>query len=219
MTAIAQQFSTLSRRTVLALGLLLGAAVALPHAASAATPAETFVQDNINKGLVILNDKALSKDQRRDQFEKFLFGLTDMKALAADSLGVYRRGAPQADIDAFTVAFQNYFAAVFQSYFDKYTSQSLKVIGSQEISPEEIYVTTQLINPADKSGNPPTQIVFRLANTNGRLVVTDASVSGVRLLFTKKSEFASVLGDNDGKIPVLVQKLNAITASIKTSLR
>jgi phospholipid transport system substrate-binding protein len=219
MTVLAEQFSSLTRRALLALGLLLAAAIVMPLAAKAATPAESFVQDNISRGLAILNDKALTKDQRRDQFEKFLFGLTDMKALAMDSLGIYRRGASQTDLDAFTISFQNYYAAVFQSYFDKYTNQTLKVIGSQELSPDEISVTTQLINPADKSGNPPLQIVFHLANANGRFSVKDASVAGVRLLFTKKSEFASILGNNDGKIPVLVQKLDAITANIKSTLR
>ncbi len=208
-----------ARRQFLSLALLALALFLAAMPAKAATPAEAFVQDNINKGLTILNDNQLTRDQRRDQFEQFLFGLTDMKSLSMDALGVYRRGASQSDLDAFSVAFQNYVAAVFQSYFDKYTGQSLQVLGSQEFSPDEIYVNTRLVNPADKSGNPPLQIVFRLSNSNGRFVVTDASVAGARLLFTKKAEFAAVLGDNDGKMPVLVNKLNAITENIKSTLR
>src|SRR5689334_16888991 len=103
MTVFAQQFSLLPRRALLALGLMLATIVVMPPTAKAATPAESFVQDNISRGLAILNDKALTKDQRRDQFEKFLFGLTDMKTLAMDSLGIYRRGASQTDLDAFTL--------------------------------------------------------------------------------------------------------------------
>ena len=41
-----------------------------------------FVDDNIHKGLDILNNKPLSTEQRRDQFESFLLGLTDMKRIA-----------------------------------------------------------------------------------------------------------------------------------------
>ena len=42
----------------------------------------TYVSDNIHKGLDMLNNKALSAEQNRDQFESFLLGLTDMKRIA-----------------------------------------------------------------------------------------------------------------------------------------
>ncbi len=71
-----------ARRALLALGLLLAAPFLAAAPVQAATPAESFVQDNINKGLMILNDKGLSKDQRQQQFEQFLFGLTDMHSLS-----------------------------------------------------------------------------------------------------------------------------------------
>src|ERR1700679_3127978 len=99
----------LPRRGVLALGLglsglsLLGGLPAL----AAGNVAEAFVDDNIHKGLDILNNKTLSTEQRRVQFEGFLLGLTDMKRIAVFTLGNYRRSASQADQDAFDAAFQN----------------------------------------------------------------------------------------------------------------
>ena len=85
--------------------------------------------DNIHKGLDILNNKGLSAEQRRSQFEQFLLGLTDMKRIADFTLGNYRRSASPADQDAFDAAFQNYAVAVYQSYFAKYAGQTLKVTG------------------------------------------------------------------------------------------
>ena len=46
--------------------LLAGQALAVP------TVAESFVDENIHKGLDILSDKRLSSVQRRDQFEGLL---------------------------------------------------------------------------------------------------------------------------------------------------
>lgn len=215
MTILTASFS-LARRTFLACSLLFAGQMFVAAPAMAATPAEAFVQENISKGLVLLNDKQLSKDQRRDQFAKFLVGLTDMRSLAMDVLSQYRRGASQADLDAWTTAFQNHCSVLFQSYLDNYTNQKLTVTGSQQFAPDDIRVTARMTDP---NGKPPVDIVFYISNSNGRLVVTDASVSGARLLLTKKAEFASVLGDNDGKIPVLIQKLDAITANIKSGLR
>ncbi len=80
----------LARRIVLALAALLPVLIAGP-AAAAGNVAETFVTDNIHKGLDLLNNKSLSAPQKREQFESFLVGLTDMKRIAMFTLGQYRR--------------------------------------------------------------------------------------------------------------------------------
>ena len=57
----------LSRRTLLAM-FAAPLVLAGPAAAAAPTVAESFVDENIHKGLEILRDKRLSSVQRRDQF-------------------------------------------------------------------------------------------------------------------------------------------------------
>ena len=137
-------------------------------AMAAANPAEDFVQDNIHKGLELLNNKQLSPDQRRTQFEGFLLSLTDMKRIADFTLGQYRRSASPADLAAFEGAFQNYAVAVYQSYFSKYAGQSLKVTGSQTRAADDFIVATQLIDPNDKSGQQPLEVDFRVRTDSGK---------------------------------------------------
>ncbi|MEP6829060.1 MAG: ABC transporter substrate-binding protein, partial [Rhizomicrobium sp.] len=138
------------RRTVLAMSLALTAAGALP--ASAATPAEAFIAENIQKGLVILNDRQMSEAQRADQFQQLLLGLTDTKRIAAFTLGQYVRTASQADQDEFAAAFQTYSIAVYRSYLGKYAGQTLKVTGSSQRAPDDFIVTTVTVDPNDRSG-------------------------------------------------------------------
>src|ERR1700743_1204375 len=95
------RFSTIPSPAVLAMALSFAPSLAVTSPALAANPAEDFVQDNIHKGLDILNNKGLSTDQRRTQFENFLLGLTDMKRIADFTLGQYRRSASPADVTAF----------------------------------------------------------------------------------------------------------------------
>ena len=90
------RFPSILRRTFLATLLSLSAAL-FTGPALAASPAEDFVQQNIHKGLELLNNKQLSADQRRTQFEGFLLGLTDMKRIADFTLGQYRRTASPQD--------------------------------------------------------------------------------------------------------------------------
>jgi phospholipid transport system substrate-binding protein len=200
---------TILRRSLLVLGLLFSGLMfgALP-AAAAANPAEGFVQDNIHKGLELLNNKALSPDQRRAQFSEFLMSLTDMKRIADFTLGQYRRGASPAELSAFDAAFQNYAIAVYQSYFSKYAGQTLKVIGSQARSADDYIVSTQMIDPNDHSGQAPLQVDFRVRTDGGRTVVTDFSVAGIWLALEERDQFTSFLGQNGGNIGTLISHLN-----------
>jgi len=198
-----------ARRGVLAMGLGLGALTLLGGLpALAANVAETFVDENIRKGLDILNNKSLPADQRRSQFEGFLLGLTDMKRIADFTLGQYRRGLSPNDLAAFDVAFQNYAVAVYQSYFAKYAGQTLKVTGSQTRAADDFIVSTALIDPNDHSGQPPLEVDFRVRTDTGKPIVTDFSVEGIWLALEERDQFTSFLGQNGGNIASLDSHLN-----------
>jgi phospholipid transport system substrate-binding protein len=207
------KFATLARRAVLAALLSLTALAAAP--ASAATPAESFVQTNVQKGLAILNNKGLSEDQKRVQFQSFLLGLTDMKRIANFTLGVYRRSASPQDQDEFAAAFQAYAIAVYQSYFAKYSGQSLRVTGSTEKSPGDTIVQTQLIDPNDHSGKQPLEVDFRVLTDNGKNVVVDFSVGGIWLAIEERDQFSGFLGQNGGNIQTLIKHLGDLAKTYK----
>jgi phospholipid transport system substrate-binding protein len=186
-------------------------------AMAAANPAEDFVQDNIHKGLELLNNKQLSADQRRTQFEGFLLGLTDMKRIADFTLGQYRRSASPADLAAFESAFQNYAVAVYQSYFAKYAGQTLKVTGSQTRAADDIIVATQLIDPNDNSGQQPLEVDFRVRTDGGKTVVVDFSVAGIWLALEERDQFTAFLGQNNGNIHTLISHLSELAKQFRNS--
>src|SRR4029078_4841587 len=134
--------------------LLAGQAIAAPNVA------ESFVDENIHKGLEILRDKRLNTVQRRDQFEGLLLSLVDVRRIALFTLGQYRRSAPPEDVEAFVNAFKNYATAAYQSYFSKYTNQQLKVIGSTQPTPTDFIVQTLLVDPS--TSQPPAEVDFRV---------------------------------------------------------
>ena len=105
-----------ARRSVLTAAL---AVLFLAMPALAQNSAESFVSGSIQKGLALLNNKALAPAAKRDQFEDFLLDLTDLKRIADFTLGVYRRSASPADVAAFQTAFLNYAVSVYQFYFSK----------------------------------------------------------------------------------------------------
>jgi len=183
--------------------------LAMARPALAATPAETFVAGNIQTGLAILGNAHLTPAQHRAQFQTFLLGITDMKRIAVFTLGKYAAGASAADQDAFASAFQNYAVAVYRSYFERYTGQTMTVLRSTQRAPGDFIVVTTM---ADKSGQPPLEIDFRVRTDGAKTVITDFSVAGIWLALAEQADFGAVLAKNGGSIPGLIQHLNT-TAS------
>jgi phospholipid transport system substrate-binding protein len=205
---------SLARRTLLAAALVGAVAAPIQKALAQATnPAESFVSQNIQRGLALLNNKALNPTQRRDQFEQFLLGLTDLKRIADFTLGQYRRSAAPADLQAFEVAFQNYAVAVYQFYFSKYSNQTLKVTGSTQRAPTDYIVATQLIDPARPQ---PLEVNFRVRTDGARPVVTDVSVEGVWLSLQQRDQFVAFLGQNNGNVRLLVTHLSELAKQFKS---
>lgn len=204
----------MARRAILAL-IVAAAALATPPASANVPPAEAYVQNNVQVGLTLLNDHSMSTDQKREQFERFILGLTDMKRIANFTLGQYKRTASPQEQEAFAQAFQNYAIAVYQSYFAKYSGQTLKVIGSQQRAPGDTIVTTVMIDPHDKSGQPPLEVDFRVLGDNGKFVVIDFSVSGIWLALEERDQFVAFLGQNNGSIPLLITHLKELAKTFK----
>jgi phospholipid transport system substrate-binding protein len=205
-------FSTpLKRRTLLA---MFAAPLVLAGPAAAATPtvAESFVDENIHKGLEILRDKRLSSVQRRDQFEGLLLTLVDVRRIALFTLGQYRRSAPPDDVEAFINAFKNYAAAAYQSYFAKYTDQTLKVIGSTQRSPTDFIVQTNLVDPS--SNQPPAEVDFRVRTDTGKPVLVDVAYQGIWLSLEQRDQFVAFLGQNNGNVRTLIGHLSELAVNL-----
>jgi phospholipid transport system substrate-binding protein len=190
---------------VLALGL---------SAVQAATPAETYIRDNVQKGLAILNNASLSPADKQTQFQSFLESLTDIHRIAVFTLGSAATSAPPADVEAFVQAFKGYAAAVYQQQLAHYSGQTLKVTGSIQHAPGDVIVQTVVQDP-----NEPGQgdeVDFRVADTNGRLQVIDASVAGVWLALQEHDQFTAFLAQHNNDVKALTADLEKRAAAIRS---
>jgi phospholipid transport system substrate-binding protein len=191
--------------------------VAAPAMANA--PAEAFVQQNVQKGLVILNNHSIPDAQRRSQFRDFLTSLTDIRRIALFTLGAERRTAAPGDVEAFVNAFRNYAVAVYESRLTQYSGQYLRVTGSTERAPGDDIVSTVLVDPSGKSsGEAPIEVDFRVLSDNGRLVVTDVSIAGVWLALEERDQFAAFLQQNNGNVSALTAHLQQMADQIRNGV-
>jgi len=207
------------RRFLLLSLVAVAAAFTTLQPVRAATASEAFISTNIDKGLQILGNKSLSTSQRASQFQSFLEGLTDISRIAKFTLGNARRTASPTDVAAFDGAFRNYAIAVYQSYFNKYAGQTLKVTGSTSVAANDDVVKTILVDPTDRSGNP-LEVDFRVKSDTGRPMVVDVSVGTangglISLAIEERDQFSAFLAQHNNSVPALVTHLNQLTAQYR----
>jgi phospholipid transport system substrate-binding protein len=215
MTFDASFLRRLSRRALFAALLLAAPAVLEIDSAKAATPAEQWVAENIQRGLGILNKKQPAA-KRRDEFRAFLLGLIDFPAISMYTLGAGRRNSTPEQQAQFVETFKSYASAVYESYLLRYSGQTLKVTGSMPGRAGETIVRTILLDPNNpQSANDPFKVDFRVAEVNGRFQVKDASVEGVWLAILEHEDFDSFLGQNNNSVPALITHLQRLTKDLQ----
>jgi phospholipid transport system substrate-binding protein len=192
---------------------------ALASPAFASSGAEAFVQSNVQRGLQILNNTSLSKEQRQEQFRGFLVTLTDLRRIALYTLGPVRRTATAADQDAFVDAFRNYAFAVYGAEFSKYGGQTLRVTGSIQRAPGDELVRTVLVDPHAPAGQEPIEVDFRVYNSGGKYSVVDIVVAGLDLAITEQEDFSAFLAQHNGDLKALIANLRQRTERVRSTGR
>jgi len=190
--------------------LLLGAgaltfAPGFISAAWAANAAEAFVSGNIQAGFAILNDQSLALAARRDRFAAFLLGLTDARRVALFVLGRYANGQSQEDLDAYVAAYQDYALSIYQTYFELYAGQTLRVVSSRERAPGDFIVTTNMVGQP----NMTMPIDFRVRTDGEKPLLVDVAVAGVWLGLAQRDQIQAQLARNNGDIKGLIVQLRA----------
>ena len=171
--------------------------------------AEAFVQASIDKGYAILENKALSADERQAQFREFLSSITDAKRVALFTLGNYARSASPADLERFLAAYDEFAAAMYQGYFNWYTGQTLKVANSVTRSADDVVVYADILGP---NGMRQYKLGFRVRkNEAQKNIVTDFQFEGVWLALNQRSDFTSFLQQHRGDFPALTAELQKRT--------
>ena len=193
------------RNILLGAGAVLLVPAMVPQA-WAQNAAEDFVRGNIQAGFDILNDKNTNPAERRDRFASFLLNLTDARRVALFLLGRYADGASQEDMDAYVAAYQDYVLSIYQTYFQLYAGQTLRVISSRERAAGDFIVATNMVGQPSMA----MEIDFRVRTDGAKPLLVDVAVAGVWLALAQRDQIQAVLAQNNGDIKVLIAHLRGM---------
>jgi len=186
-----------------------------PTARAATTPVEIFVQQNLDRGTSILNDVALTPEQRAAKFRALLASIMDSKRVALFTLGPYSRGKSEAEIQNFSSAFGDFITAVLQHDLASNPGETILVTGSIVRAPDDIIVTAKLAGSAHTNG-PALNMGFRVRkNASGAATLVDLQVEGVSMALAQRSDFSAWLQQHHGDVAALSKELQLRAQSFR----
>lgn len=178
-----------------------------PVARAATTPAEQFVQQSLDKGYAILNDRSISVAERGDKFRALLANAMDTKSVALFTLGVYARTTNEQALDQYANAFNEFVTAVLAHDLAGDPGETVTVTGSVANTTDYVIVTAKLNGSTRANGNP-INLGFRVRKTpTGAYVLADLLVEGVSMAMAQRSDFTAWLQQHHGDVAALTNEL------------
>ncbi|WP_213271641.1 ABC transporter substrate-binding protein [Hyphomonas sp.] len=190
---------------------------ALPAFADAKT--EAYVQKNANEVLATLNNPDLSAIERTEKFSDYMDEFADFGAISNFVIGKYSRRFSQADLTRYRTAFRNYAMAVYENELDAYRGEAVTVKNSVDRSATDSIVNTVI----KRRDGRDMDVRWRVHGEEGNYQVVDVALNLdgnlIWLAIEQRAQFIALLDQNNGSADVLISKINAMTADLKSRKR
>lgn len=191
---------TLTRRS-LTLGLLSGLALAaLPQGAFALTvdQARSLVDKTVADINGIINS-GKSESAMLGDFEKLFARYADVPTIARSALGPTARQASQAQLNAFTRAFQGYISRKYGRRFREFIGGRIEVTGAKAV---KSYV--EVISTAHLRGEAPFEVRWHVSDRAGKSLFFNIIIEGVNMLASERTEIGALLDQRRGDLDRLI---------------
>ena len=189
--------------------LLAGSAVAT----APVDDARATMQKTVDDVLVILGDKSLSLQTKRDRIQAIAFERFDFLTMSKLVLKRDWKQFDAAQQKEFVTEFREHLSARYGENLGKYDSEKVEVTGTQAETNGDVTVKT-VIRGGKYDGTP---VDYRLRNGSGWQVI-DVVIENVSLVSSFRTQFADVLAKS-GPTGVLakLKERNAARAAAKTA--
>jgi phospholipid transport system substrate-binding protein len=188
----------------------VAALLSLPRLALAAAPADAqkFIDDLGESTVRSLTDSSLSDAERDSRFRSLLESQFDLPGISKFVLARHWRGASDAERADFQRLFETLLVQAYAQKFAEYAGERFKVSSSLANDDGSITVNSLINRP----NGDVVRLDWRVADSGG-LKISDLVVDGISLRTTYRSDVASVIQNNGGKVAGLLDALRQKTGT------
>ena len=174
----------------------------------AANDPGSYVMEITETAINTLTDKSVNQSTKEVQFGKLFDKNFDIPSISRFVLGKYWKQASLDQKKNFIKAFRNYVVKTYSSRFNEYSGEQLKLVGFKNESNPKIFLVHTILEREDE---PVIKVDWRIGKKKDRFVILDIIIEGISLAITQRSEFVSVIDQNEGNIDQLISILKEKT--------
>lgn len=198
-----------TRRSLLLTGLAAGAALTVTgltsgRAFALTTDEASRLIDRVIGDINRVINSGKSEAQMFPEFERIFSRYADVPVIARSVLGVVARQASQAQLNAFTQAFQGYIARKYGRRFREFIGGEIKVNEARQVKTFYEVKTTALLR-----GQSPVEVVFLVSDRSGKDKFFNIFIEGVNMLASERTEIGAMLDKRRGDIGALTRDLRS----------
>ena len=169
-------------------------------ASSYSSDPKQFITEVVNEAKKILVETN-SQEFKEKKLSEIALKAADIDGIGYYTLGKYRKGMSDEELEEYSALFKKYFLKSFTSRLTDYSDPKIEVTGVDVLNPKYTIVKSLLL-ATDKK--PEVKIDWRVYTKNpDKPLIRDLIVEGLSLARTQKEEFASVIESNNGDVKKL----------------
>jgi len=179
--------------------IFVATGIALSAQVNRAAASEQYVV-RVGKMAIAVANGNDSTAQKIADLRGVLRQFSDMKSIALFSLGRYRRRLPSGKLLLYIDLMENFVAKFIIGYSKHFAGKRLKIIRSKKRGSSDMIVESQIIYGGNAS---PSPVKWRVITNGGKPKIFDVQVRGVWLTLRLRSQFKTVLKENNGNFDKL----------------
>jgi len=197
------------RRNLIVAVLFLGV-FTLPMSAAPAKAedvgkgAEKFISNMADQAINALTTPGIDAEERSERFRKLLNENFAVNTIGRWVLGRYWNKASKVEKKEYLQLFEQMLISTYVDRFSKYSGEQLKILKSLPNGKSDAVVYSEIVRT---NSEPSIHVDWRVRSKKDTYKIIDVMVEGVSMGQTQRSEFASVIRQNGGKLEGLLKEL------------
>ena len=164
----------------------------------------TYVMTMTKNAIDTLTSQSISQQEKELQFGQLFDKNFDVPSISRFVLGKYWKQASTDQKKKFIKTFRNYVVKTYSSRFNEYSGEQLQLLNTENESNPKIFLVHTALERQDA---PIIKVDWRIGKKKDRFVILDIIIEGISLAITQRSEFVSVIDQNEGNIDQLISML------------
>ena len=163
-----------------------------------------YVMTITKNAIDTLTSQSISQQEKELQFGQLFDKNFDVSSISRFVLGKYWKQASTDQKKKFIKTFRNYVVKTYSSRFNEYSGEQLQLLNTENESNPNIFLVHTALERQDA---PIIKVDWRIGKKKDRFVILDIIIEGISLAITQRSEFVSVIDQNEGNIDQLISIL------------